>query len=240
MTWGTDMYEQNSVEFMGVLVDRQYKTGQKYVQLVFETAEGIRLSLSRNANTIHSLKVGLTYKVTGPERTIGQKRYIHEPTATPVSINKLSLFSKRNKLLIPVGISLIVGLSGVGVLAYTTHSTNNDSLSTLSKKKPVSKLVPAATVDNPSSSQPSSNTAPVAPAEQQTETPQIKPIRKSAPTSPITPAANPVVSSPVVTPIADSTTNPPSPQEDTTTPADPPAVVPPGTETSDDTPPPVE
>lgn len=90
------MYEQNSVEFMGVLVDRQYKAGQKYVQLVFETAEGIRLSLSRNANMVHSLKVGFTYKVKSPERNIGQKRYVHEPTATLVSINKLSLISNTH------------------------------------------------------------------------------------------------------------------------------------------------
>ena len=95
------MYGPNNVEFMGILVDRQYIAGQKYAQLVFETAEGIRLSISRNVNMVRSLRLGLTYKVKGPEHAVGQKRYVHEPTTTLVSATKSTLLSRHYKILIP-------------------------------------------------------------------------------------------------------------------------------------------
>lgn len=220
------MYEQNSVEFMGVLVDRQYTAGQKYAQLVFETAEGIRLSLSRNINMARSLRLGLTYKVKGPEHTVGQKRYVHEPTATLVSGGKLSLISKHYKILIPVTIGVIVVLSGVGVLTYAAHGTNTDSLPVAHKEKPASKLAPITT-----GSQPASNTAPSVSTQQQTNTTPVKSIKKSVPISTTTTA--PVVSNTIVTaPVTNDTTSLPSTQDDTTT-----VPTQPVTETPGDTPP---
>ncbi|MDN5275141.1 MAG: hypothetical protein JWP06_1042 [Candidatus Saccharibacteria bacterium] len=198
------MYEQNNVEFMGVLVDRQYTTGQKYAQLVFETAEGIRLSLSRNINMVRSLRLGLTYKVKGPEHTVGQKRYVHEPTATLVSGGKLSLISKHYKILIPVAIGVIVVLSGVGALAYATHSTSTStsSLPAVHKEKPISKVAPVTT-----SSQPASNTASTlsTSTQQQTKTTPVKSTKNSAPISTTTTA--PVISD---TTVAPSVTNDPA------------------------------
>ena len=222
------MYEQNNVEFTGVLVDRQYTTGQKYAQLVFETAEGIRLSLSRNIDMVRSLRLGLTYKVSGLERTVGQKSYIHGPTATLVSANKLSLISKRYKIFIPLAISLVVVLSGVGVLAYATHNTNTASQPVVHEEKPVSKSVSETALSTPTSPQPASNIASSTPAQPQAKTTPAKSVKKSTTPSSTPIVTNPVTNNTVTTPVANDATNPPASQEDTTTGTNPPATDAPG------------
>lgn len=223
-TWETGMYEQNSVEFMGVLVDRQYTTGQKYAQLVFETAEGIRLSLSRNINMVRSLRLGLTYKVKGLERTVGQKRYIHEPIATLVTANKLSLISKRYKILIPITACLIVVLGGVGALTYAAHSTSTNSPAAVHTEKPASKSVPMATVTTPADSQPVSDAAPSAPVQQQAKITPVRSPKNSTPDVPATTTTNPVTSdAAIITPVMDDASNPSSAENGAATVADPPA-----------------
>jgi cytoskeletal protein RodZ len=210
------MYEQNSVEFMGVLVDRQYASGQKYVQLVFETAEGIRLSLSRNINLVRSLSLGSTYKVKGSERTVGQKRYIHEPTAMLVPDNKLSLISKHRKVLIPVAIGLIVVLSGVGVLTYAANSTNTNNQPTVHTKKPASKSTPITTA-TPTDSQPVPDTASSVSTQQETQTAPVKSTRKSTPVSPPAIETNPVINNVVTPPVTNDVVNHPSTEDSSTT-----------------------
>ncbi len=70
--------------FVGTLVRRQYKPGQRYIQLVFETPTDTKLSLSRNLDMVRSLKVGETYRIEGAERLLGNKKYIYEPVAIPL------------------------------------------------------------------------------------------------------------------------------------------------------------
>ena len=228
------MYEQNSVEFMGVLIDRQYRTGQKYVQLVFETAEGIRLSVSRNINLIRSLQLGSTYQVTGSERTVGQKRYIHEPTAVLVPENKFSLISKHYKILVPAAIGLVVLLSGVGVLTYAAQSDNNASdLPATRTEKPAPKSTPKTVTSTPSASIDSS-----AAQEQDNPTP-VPPAKKRTPVSSTPNTTTPVVSSVVTTPVTNNTeTNTPSipNSPEVTTPV----VTPPVTESPEEPQTPVE
>jgi hypothetical protein len=67
--------------FVGTLVRRHYKPGQRYIQLVFETAEGLKLSLSRNIQFVKSLHIGKTYHIEGRELSIGSKYVITDPTA---------------------------------------------------------------------------------------------------------------------------------------------------------------
>lgn len=104
---------ENFSNFTGVLVRRQYKPGQKYIQLVFETTEGLRLSISRNLRLVRSLSVGGTYKVIGPLYEIGDKTYVHEPTATLIRQEK-----RTNKKLWVFGLTtLIVALA---ITSYIT------------------------------------------------------------------------------------------------------------------------
>jgi hypothetical protein len=209
------MYEQNNVEFTGVLVDRQYATGQKYVQLVFETAEGIRLSLSRNVNMVRSLTLGSTYKVQGSERTVGQKRYIHEPTAIPVSPGGLSLLSKHRKVIIAAAISLAVVLSGVGVLAYATRNSDTSSTPTTNMKKTTSKSTPVTSPSTTTDSGQALNAIPSDSAQEQDDMTPVQPNRKSTPTSSAPVITSPLTNNPVTTPVIDGTTNPPITQEET-------------------------
>jgi hypothetical protein len=105
-------------DFTGVLVRRQYKSGQKYMQLLFKTAEGVKLTISRNPQLVRSLSEGRTYYVAGQEYKVGDKTVIHEPTA--VLVQKKALQSK--KLLI-IGIPiLLISATSVYVLMPAKHS----------------------------------------------------------------------------------------------------------------------
>jgi hypothetical protein len=84
----------NMSDFTGVLVKRQYKPGQKYIQLLFQTSDGPILSISRNPNLVQSLSEGHTYRVEGQEYTIGEKKVINEPSA--VLIKTEVAFFKRH------------------------------------------------------------------------------------------------------------------------------------------------
>jgi hypothetical protein len=77
-----DASADNMAGFTGVLVGRRYKAGQKYIQLAFNTTEGLRLSLSRNLRMVRALSMGKTYHVEGPEIILGEKVFIKEPVAT--------------------------------------------------------------------------------------------------------------------------------------------------------------
>lgn len=101
--------------FTGVLVQRRHKPGQKYIQLVFDTADGIRLSLSRNVAMVKGMVVGQTYHVKGQEHFVGSKSFIHEPVtvlAKPATSAAKSVNRSRKKLIIIS--SVVVGILLVG------------------------------------------------------------------------------------------------------------------------------
>ena len=66
----------NYTRFTGVLVRRKYWQGHKSFQLVFKTAEGLKLSVSANSKLVKSLTMGQTYKVEGTEVRMGKKSFI--------------------------------------------------------------------------------------------------------------------------------------------------------------------
>ncbi|HSX34653.1 MAG TPA: hypothetical protein VLF62_03350 [Candidatus Saccharimonadales bacterium] len=77
--------------FTGKLIKRHYKRGQQYAQLVFESRHGKFLSLSRDPETVKSLRVGQRYRVAGPEFAVGEKTFIHEPRVAPASRKRLAI-----------------------------------------------------------------------------------------------------------------------------------------------------
>lgn len=239
------MHGSNNVEFMGVLVDRQYTSSQRCVQLVFETAEGIRLSLSRNAGLVRSLKLGLTYNVKGPEHTVGQKRYIHEPTATLVPVNATTPLFRRYKILIPAAIGLVVLLGGVSVLAYTSRSSaDTSSQPTANEQKPARTSVsettttPTDTAMTTSEPAPDTESATTTAPQQQTRAASTPSTKKTAATptpkttapstSTVTPATSEAASLPTTSQDTTDTSTLPGEQapEDTQTPAGPPSSEP--------------
>jgi hypothetical protein len=105
--------ETSGVTFDGTLVRRQYRPGQKYIQLVFKTAGDTKLSLSRNARLAKSLEIGQKYRVHGEEYQVGDRLYIHEPTATP-----LPYTSKGSRKLRYAGFGLVaLALAGGATFA---------------------------------------------------------------------------------------------------------------------------
>jgi hypothetical protein len=121
-----DATADNMTGFTGVLVGRRWKPGQKYIQLVFETTEGFKLSLSRNLRMVRSLSMGNTYRVEGREYVLGEKVVIKEPSATLVESNRS--FFGQNKILISAVIAVtITGISGGVLLAKQGSSGSNKS-----------------------------------------------------------------------------------------------------------------
>jgi hypothetical protein len=132
-----DAAADNLTGFTGVLVGRRYRPGQKYIQLVFKTTEGLKLSLSRNLQMVRSLSVGNTYHVEGAEYVLGKKVVIKEPTANLVQ-SKGSFFG-RHKVLVSVMVALTI-TSAAGIVLISKPSsanrseTNNQSTNTQSKQ----------------------------------------------------------------------------------------------------------
>ncbi|HSX46288.1 MAG TPA: hypothetical protein VLG27_04810, partial [Candidatus Saccharimonadia bacterium] len=151
--------------FTGVLVRRQYKPGQKYIQLVFETAGGLQLSLSRNLKLVRSLSVGNTYRIEGPEYALGDKTYVHEPTALPVNVTPKSA-RRLNPLLVVLMALVAVGLAG----AFFFMTNNTGAHKSIAEKSGASKQpeiksvtatkqTPAAATTTPTTTQPTVQTA---------------------------------------------------------------------------------
>jgi hypothetical protein len=125
--------------FTGVLVQRDYKPGQKYIQLVYHTAEGVRLSFSRNIDAVRSLTVGRTYQVKGREYNMGGKTFIHETSTKPVQDKPV--FFKRRAFVLAIGIMLV---SGVGVASAQFLTTSDSSSATPVTTQTTTKQRPTA------------------------------------------------------------------------------------------------
>jgi hypothetical protein len=194
-----------SSDFTGVLVRRQYKPGQKYMQLLFKTADGVKLSISRNPKLVESLDEGRTYHIEGQEYKVGDKVLIHEPTATLVQ-NKL--FSKKHFII--AGIVILLVISG---MIYALLPTKQSSAANNGQTK------------NTSYSQPEqSTTTDTAPAADTTQQP--------GPSAQNLPASNSTVNSGTGTKKpAGTTSNPPASQGSNASsgynPVSPPAAPPP-------------
>jgi hypothetical protein len=116
----------NISDFTGVLVRRQYKPGEKYIQLLFKTDKGFRLTLTRNPQMVGSLNEGQTYHVEGQQYVIGQKTVIHEPKATLLA-SKPGFF-RKNKWFIAASIAAVIIVVAVfSVLFKSPQSSANSA-----------------------------------------------------------------------------------------------------------------
>lgn len=201
------------IGFTGVLVDAQYKPGQKYIQLVFETAEGMRLSLSRNMRMVRAMDVGLTYQVKGTELSVGRKSYIHEPSAVLVE-PATQPAKKYNVGVIVAAILIFAAIPGGAIYMSQLQASNNhvdtkavgaqESYVPVTSPEPTKEL--ATTEAAPSNSTPNA----AAPSTASTPTSRSATAKKST-TTPAVNAPQPPSSSPnvpAVVPVSD-----PAPQE---------------------------
>lgn len=180
--------------FTGTLVEAHQKPGNKYMQLVFHTAEGIKLSISRNGAMVRSLKVGEKYHVKGKVMRFGTKTYINEPTAILV---KAAQASRKKRIVLCIVLGVVMSASAAafantrGPAGVNTPESQSDTAGTSQPAAPVAQPAPAPAAV----SQPAPTPAPSA----------VRPASSTATKRTTTPAA---VSSPAV---VAPTPAPPSP-----------------------------
>ncbi|HSH17808.1 MAG TPA: hypothetical protein VK978_00340 [Candidatus Saccharimonadales bacterium] len=185
----------DTASFTGVLVKTQHLPGRKYVQLAFHTAEGIKLSVSRNAAMVHSLTIGEKYLVKGTVRKLGEKLYIHEP-ATSLIVAQAGLLRRPSTLIILGAILLLTCGGGAAfALSQDTTTINAASPKGASTPKETAKKTPVAS-EKAATAITESSAAPV-PASNNPTT-----IRSTTSTSRRTQPAAAPSTTPTATPIA--------------------------------------
>jgi hypothetical protein len=217
------------VGFEGKLVQKQ-DVGQKYIQLVFSTTEGVRLSVSRNLRMAHSLTIGRTYRVKGTECLLGKKTYIREPVAIPIQDKKSFALSRRKIITIAAVMIIAAGATTFAAVSHRSSPAQTHAVKTASKDtaKPVTTAPAAAVAAQPSAVTPAASTP--APTTKKTS---AKPAAQPVATKPAaaSPAAQPTNSTAAETPAATQPSSPSTaqPAAETTTPpttTDPPAETP--------------
>jgi hypothetical protein len=178
-----------------MLVRRQYKPGQRYIQLVFETTEGIKLSISRNVQLVRSLTVGKTYHIEGPEYALGSKTYIHEPIATPMPYALKRSRKRRLIIFAIIFIVIILGVGGALLLANHSHPVPLQASPTASKTTPATQETTTTKPLTPDEAVQAANVTPPV-----TPTPKAA-AKSNAPNSTTpTPPAAPSAGAPTTTP----------------------------------------
>jgi cytoskeletal protein RodZ len=207
-------------DFTGVLIRRQYKPGQKYIQLLFKNTEGLQLSLTRNIQLVRSLHEGQTYRVKGQEFIVGQKTVVHEPIATLVQPKTVS----RRWIFVLLAVFLTSG-GIVGALTLLRPNSAANSNQTESKNTPMqsqqttkmpraSGEQPGPTAENqPNTAQSSSNTTTkkTTPKSSQPSysAAASQPPANSSSSDPTSPPAAPPSPDPAPAPPPEPPTNPP-------------------------------
>ena len=216
--------------FTGVLIRRQYQPGQKYIQLVFESTEGLKLSVSRNVQMVRGMIVGHTYLVNGKELSIGDKSYIYEPVAAAVTSQKNSS-SRRKRLTITVcAIAVILGISAV-VFALSGPKTDKQGAVT-AQSNPQSQSLKTSTTQNKDANQAadaqkvSSSQNVVVPPKPVNQSAKQSSAASTAAPQTSTDTSNALAQTPVPDPAPDvvdqqPTTTDPTPTPDPTPPPDP-------------------
>ena len=241
--------------FTGVLVGRQYQRGQKYVQLVFQTREGRRLSLSRNAQMVRSLTPGNVYAVRGQERSIGARRYIYEPTTRLIETQRAQpavyqeaeeqqvqapSFIKRHVRVVSTVAALLVVTTAVSVSALVKHgaapTANANNANAAAAQSDSSSINLNGEVKGASTT-----------TENQTDPPATDGTSQAAVTTSTTPTTQPkktttttpqVTSQSTVSVVSDPPADPPPPIEEQTPPPVDQTPPPPDIPPADQTPPP--
>lgn len=187
--------------FVGTLVRRQYKAGQPYVQLVFESSGRTLLALSRNVALVRSLKLGSEYRVGGAERSVSGRSYLLEPQLIPISAKARNSRRVRYAAWAAAGCLLLVGggiVAGLSLHDNSSQASTTPRQTTTTTQKSVTvtaepeKTTPASTTDSTTSTPATTTTKSATSTKQKSPNPpQPSPVATSDP-------ANPVVVPPVV------------------------------------------
>jgi hypothetical protein len=131
-------------DFNGVLVERHYKPGEKYIQLVFKTSEGLKLSLSRNLKMVQRLKVGHSYNVKGPQYTVGEKSFVQDPIATLIlkEVTKKAETNINRRFIYTVLSILVLIVGSVSALAFSSQGPTLANDPSLKKVNLLNKQTP--------------------------------------------------------------------------------------------------
>jgi cytoskeletal protein RodZ len=225
----------NMSDFTGVLVRRQYKPGQKYIQLLFKTGDGVKLSITRNLQMVRSLKEGLTYRVKGTEYVVGKKTIIHEPVATLVQ-SKPSFFRQRS-LLIAAGLIVFVIAVAASALLIVGQGSANHSQPQAEKPAAQTTQVPDASNATPAQAttvvQPTTAPPPASSTSQAKKTTTRKATPAVSANNAVQPAPNPPAAQPPAANDQPPSDTVPPPTDPTPPPADP--TPPPDTTPTDPT-----
>ncbi|MDB5184732.1 MAG: hypothetical protein JWN38_540 [Candidatus Saccharibacteria bacterium] len=148
---------ESDFSFVGTLVKRQYKPGQRYVQFLFENDEDSMLTVSRNLRLIRGLKIGGLYRVEGPEYELGDKRYIQEPSrvvsltyAAPEELPstrslKLAMMAAFASIVVVVGLVLVFGVHNGSGQLQARATAKQTKVSTTDTSKDTSKSLSPTT-----------------------------------------------------------------------------------------------
>jgi hypothetical protein len=118
---------RNVADFKGLLLQRRYKPGQKYVLLLFRTDEGLRFCLNDNIGFVRSMSIGNVYRVRGVERTTGHKTYLTMHSAKRIR-SKRSIIRRRMGLVTSAAsLIIILGFVGTSLLSHHNLTPNNQS-----------------------------------------------------------------------------------------------------------------
>lgn len=112
-------------DFKGILVQRAYKPGQKYIHLVFRTEQGLRYSLSRNINLVRALHIGRGYHVQGREHTAGLHTFM--TIISVVGLRTRKVFIRQHIKLLASTASLALLVSVVGISSVLSHNSSPNS-----------------------------------------------------------------------------------------------------------------
>jgi hypothetical protein len=118
----------NMSSFTGVLVRRQYKPGQKYIQLLFKTPHGVKLALTRDPQMVGSLTEGRIYNVEGQEYSLGDKKAVQDPTVALIKASKIS--KKRVLAVVTAAILVVIGIAYTLFPAKHSAASNNNQTQT--------------------------------------------------------------------------------------------------------------
>lgn len=145
---GRDVSVDRKAGFTGVLLKRQYRAGQRYMQLLFKTAEGQRLALSRDLQLVRSLQPGQYYQVEGDVRTAPGRSYLLQPTIMPVEAPSASAAVRtprqRRTRLALAGLVAIALITGVFSIVRAPHAPGD---AVAAKASPVTTNSPATAAD---------------------------------------------------------------------------------------------
>jgi hypothetical protein len=204
--------------FTGTLLRRQYKPGQKYIQLLFKTPQGVKLALTRDPKMVETLSEGKIYKVEGQDFIIGDKKAVQDPVVAPI---QPGIFSKKRAIVLSVAMFLILGVSAYAFFpakhGEASNNTGTKSTKTQIKTKQTNSFsntnepIPVSTGEEPgpeAANQPAASPSSTSQTQVKKQTPIVA-IPTPAPAPPSAqPQSNPADNTPTDnTPPATTTDN---------------------------------